>query len=371
MKTEHKIYAGLGILAALGGGLWMTSQDKKKQIEKHSVTAASADMPAISVPKDDADKITKVELTTVDKDDKSKKTKVTLEKKGDDWQVTSPVVAKANASNVKSLVDNLKDLKVKEVIDRTGASYDQYELTDEKAVHVIAYKGDAKAVDLYFGKSGSRGQMARIGGKEGVYTTGGYSSYLYTREVKNWRETSILKFEDANAIAVEVTNKNGFFSFSKNGDKWSGSVTKRDKDGKLNEKAEKEWKKFDEAKVKDLLRAFKGLNAEDFGEAKDKAGSGVDAADKEGGIVKVKLKDNAGELIIKVGKVQKGTSRWAWKEGGDTLFAISSWSADWATGEASKFEKSDDKKKDDKAPPHGDPGGMPGMPGMPGGGMDD
>ena len=32
------------------------------------------------------------------------------------------------------------------------------------------------------------------------------------------------------------------------------------------------------------------------------------------------------------------------KEGGDILYAISSWSADWATAEASKFEKSDDKK---------------------------
>lgn len=349
MKTEHKIYAGLGILAALGGGLWMTSQEKKKEVAKHSVTAASADLPAISLPKDDADKITKVEVATVDKDDKTKKTKVTLEKKGDDWQVTSPVVAKANASNVKSLIDNLKELKVKEIIDRTGSSYDQYDLTDDKAVHVIAYKGDAKAVDLYFGKSGSRGQMARLAGKEGVYTTGGYSSYLYTREVKNWRETSILKFEDSNAVGVEVTNKNGLFSFSKNGDKWSGSITKRDKDGKLDDKPAKEWKKFDEGKVKDLLRAYKGLNAEDFGDvAKDKAGSGVDAADKEGGIVKIKLKDNAGELIVKVGKVQKGTSRWAWKEGGDTLYAISSWSADWATAEPSKFEKADDKKKDDK-----------------------
>ncbi|APR86447.1 Hypothetical protein A7982_11796 [Minicystis rosea] len=375
MKTEHKIYAGLGILAALGGGLWMTTQDKKKQIEKHSVTAASADLPAIALPKDDGDKVTKVELTTVDKDDKTKKVKVTLEKKGEDWSVTAPVAAKANASNVKSLVDNLKDLKVKEVIDRTAGSYEQYELNDDKAVHVIAYKGDAKAVDVYFGKSGSRGQMARVAGKDGVFIAQGYSAYLYTREVKNWRETSILKFEDANAIQVEVTNKNGLFSFSKNGDKWSGSITKRDKEGKL-DKPEKEWKKFDEGKVKDLLRAFKGLNAEDFGDvAKDKAGSGVDDAEKSGGVVKIKLKDGAGDIVVKVGKVQKGTSRWAWKDGGDTLYAVSSWSADWATGEATKFEKGDDKKKDDKGPPGGMPAGLPPgmqMPGMdPHGGMDD
>jgi Domain of unknown function (DUF4340) len=351
MKTEHKIYAGLGILAALAGGLYLTNQDKKKVDAAHSASAP-ADMPTISVPKDDADKITKIEVTSPDKDDKTKKVKVTLEKKGEDWDVTSPVQAKANTSNVKSLIDNLKDLKAKEIIDHTGGSYEQYELNDDKAVHFVAWKGADKAADLYFGKSGSRGQMARIGGKDGVYIAGGYSSYLYTREVKNWREMSILKFEDANAIQVEVTNKNGYFSFSKNGDKWSGAVTKRDKDGKLQKDPEKDWKKFDDGKVKDLLRAYKSLNAEDFGEAKDMAASGVDNAEENGGVVHIKLKDNAGDLVIKVGKVQKGTSRWAVKAGGDTLYALSSWSADWATGDSSKFEKSDDKKGAKKPEKH-------------------
>jgi len=352
MKTEHKIYAGLGILAALAGGLYLTNQDKKQQLAHHSVTAASADLPSISVPKDDTDKLTKIELATTDKDDKTKKTKVTLEKKGADWVVTSPssaAGAAANASNVKSLLDNLKDLKVKEIIDRTAGSYDQYELTDDKAVHVVAWKGADKAVDLYFGKSGSRGQMARVGGKDGVYIADKYSAYLYTREVKNWRETSILKFEDANAIQVDVTNKTGAYSFSKNGDKWSATLTKRDKDGKLG-KPEKEWKKFDEAKVKDLLRAYKALSAEDFGEAKDKDASGVGDAETNGGVVHVKLKDGAGDLTMRIGKVQKGTSRWAWKDGGDTLYVVSSWTADWATAEPTKFEKGDDKGKKDPAP---------------------
>ncbi len=351
MKTEHKIYAGLGILAALAGGLYMTNQTKKQEVAAHSVTAASADLPSIAVPKDDTDKITKIELTTVDKDDKTKKNKVTLEKKGADWQVTAPVSAAANTSNVKSLLDNLHDLKLKESIDRTAGSYDQYDLSDDKAVHVVAYKGADKAADLYFGKSGSRGQMARVGGRDGVFIADKYSAYLYTREVKNWRETSILKFEDANAVQVDVTNKNAAYSFSKNGDKWSATLTKRDKDGKLG-KPEKEWKKFDEGKVKDLLRAYKALNAEDFGEDKDKAAAGIDAAETNGGVVHIKLKDNAGDLTVKVGKVQKGTSRWAMKDGSDTLYALSSWAADWATAEPSKFEKGDDKnKKDAPAPP--------------------
>jgi hypothetical protein len=368
MKTEHKIYAALVVLALLATGLYFSKQSKAKQAEEHAITASSADLPSIAVAKDEVEKITKLEIHNPGKDKDAKPSDVTLEKKGDTWEVTKPVHAKANAANVRSLLDNFKDLKTKESIDKGGSNYKQYDLTDEKAVHVTAFKGSDKAVDLYFGKSGSRGQMARSHAKEGVFVVGGYSSFLYTREVKNWRETQILKFEDANAIQAEVINKNGSFSFSKNGEKWSGSLTKRDKDGKLDEKADKEWKKFDEGKVKDLLRAYKALNAEDF--AEDKADTGLDKAEEEGGVVKITLKDNAGAFTIKVGKTQKGSSRFAIKEPGDgTVYVISSWAADWANAAASKFEKSDDKK-DKKGDAHDEPpmpGGMPGMPpGMPG-----
>jgi hypothetical protein len=207
--------------------------------------------------------------------------------------------------------------------------------------------------------------MMRIGGRDAVYALSSkqgekYDSFIYTRDVKGWRDGAMLKFEDANAIQVDVTNKNGHFSFSKNGDKWSGSVTKRDKDGKL-DKPEKEWKKFDEGKVKDLLRAYKGLSAEDYGEAKDREASGLDKPEENGGVVHIKLKDNAGDITVKVGKVSKGTSHWAMKDGSDVLYAISSWTSDWATAEPTKFEKSDDKKDDKKnapkmpeAPPSGE-----------------
>jgi cytoskeletal protein RodZ len=370
MKTDVKIYAALVVLLLAVGGLYLAKQNTKAEATSHSATSASADYPAIAVPKDDAEKITKIEITSPNKDDKTKRTTVVLEKKGDDWMVVKPVAAKGNTSNVRSLIDNLKELKVKELIDRGTTSYDNYEVSDAKAVHVMAWKGADKTTDLYFGKSGSRGQMARVGGKDGVYIAEKYSSYLYTREVKNWRELGILKFEDANAIGVEVTNKNGFFSFSKNGDKWASSYTKRDKDGSLNKKAEKEWKGFDEGKVKDLLRAYKGLSAEDF--AEEKADTGLDKAEDNGGIVHIKLKDNAGEITVKVGKTAKGTSRYAIKDGGDgTVYTVSSWAADWATAAQSKFEKGADDKK---APPGGMPAGMQGMPpgmqgmpGMPGG----
>lgn len=97
MKTEHKIYAAIAILLALGGGWYATNQKKQQEIAAHSAPAATADLPTIAVAKDDVEAITKLEVKNADK------SSITLEKKGDAWEVTAPVSAKANTANVRSL----------------------------------------------------------------------------------------------------------------------------------------------------------------------------------------------------------------------------------------------------------------------------
>ncbi len=199
--------------------------------------------------------------------------------------------------------------------------------------------------------------------KDVVYTVKGYSSYLFARELKNWRDTDVLKFEDGNVISAEVENDKGKFSFTKSDDKWSGAFYPRKKDGDLQEKPEK-WANFDEAKVKDLLRAYKALKATDF--AKDGADTGVAEPLKTGGVVRLKLKDDAASFTLSVGKTQEGTNRYLVKEGGDgTVFVVSSWAAEWATGDLAKFSKPDEKKGDKDKKDDADPGGMPEMPEMP------
>jgi hypothetical protein len=321
---------------------------------------------------------------------------VVLEKKGDGWEITAPTQAKANQADVRTLLDSLKDLKVTEAIERSAANYDKYDLGDAKGVHFIAYKGADKALDLVFGTSGTRGQMMRVAGKDGVFIATGYQSFLYTKEAKGWRDKSIAKFEDVNAVSVEIDNAQGKYSFTKNDGKWTGTFVaspnrpapkdedadkkdegkdadkkdaKKDgekKDGDKKEVAKKDdkdrsksWEGFDGAKVDDLLRAYKNLSAIDFADAG--AETGLDAAAKEGGIVRIKLKDGAGDYTILVGKTQKGKNRFAKREGGDdTVYVISSWAAEWATAEPSKFEK---KEKDgkDEGDDSGDeePGEMP------------
>ncbi len=329
MKTEQRIYVALAVLAALGFGVYAVQRRQKAEDLRHA-PAASGSLPDFKISADDADKATKIEIKNADKGE------VVLEKKDGKWRVQKPVDYPATESSVKSLLDNLKELKVKELIDPGKASYAEYGVDDAKAVHVVVTKEGTKILDAWFGKSGGRGQMARIAGKDGVYAVGGYSAYLYAREVKGWRDGNITKFEDDKVTKVELSNEAGDFVFTKEGEAWSA---KKGKD---------KLERFDEAKAKDLVRAFKGLTAEDFGDGKSDADTGLD---KPTATLTLSFKEGSPEKLT-IGKTSSGESRYLKKDGNPQVFVISSWAAGWATAKADKFqkpeEKKDDKKKDEK-----------------------
>ena len=229
MKTEYKIYAGLLLLLALGAGVYFSNSSARADRENRSTSTTKADLPSISVVKEEADKVTKLEI-------KGEKGPVTLEKKGDDWQITQPITAKANQNDVKSLLENLKDLKVTEAIDRTKDHYADYEVDDAKAVHFVAYKGADKAINVYFGKNGTRGQLVRVDGKDGVFVATGYQAFLYAKEAKNWRDKTVVKLKDEDVKAAEevtIDNANGHFAFTKKDGKWQPSFSKLEKDGTI------------------------------------------------------------------------------------------------------------------------------------------
>jgi hypothetical protein len=314
MSQNTKIIAGVVILAGLGGAIYY-AQNKDKQIGTSQTT--SADLPEIKAP-DDIDKVSVVN---------GEKGEIVVEKKGDKWEVTKPVQAPANQSNVDQMVKNLKDLKAKEVISAQPSedSKKDYDLVSAKGVHVTAFKGGDKKFDVTFGTSGPRGQMAMVDGKPGIYSVQGYSSYLFTREVKGFRESEIFKFDDQNVNGLTIEKKDGVLSFTKEGDKWTGTFKGKPID------------RFDEDKVKDAVRAFKALTADDFGDGKTTAETGIDEPDAK---VTIQLKDNAGKYVLRVGKVSTGTNRWVAKDDATTIFSIPSYSADWAMAEVAKFQRS-------------------------------
>jgi hypothetical protein len=84
-----------------------------------------------------------------------------------------------------------------------------------------------------------------------------------------------------------------------------------------------------------MLRSFKSLTADDFGDGKSPSETGLDKP----AVVTFTLKDDGGTIKMLVGKTSTGTSRYAQKEGNPTIFTVSSFAGDWATAAMSKFQK--------------------------------
>jgi hypothetical protein len=272
MTSDTKLYLALGVLVVLGGAYYLQGKKNAEEAAEHSYTKAAADLPKIKVTDDDIKKIDKVVIETPKKEaeegEDGKEGKEAAEhvlvKDGEDWQLEKPVKALANKANIDSLLKNLKSLEVKELITDDEKEYAQYEVTKEKAIHATFYKGDKPAYEFWFGKDGGLGQVARIEGKKGAYALGGFSSYLYSRDTKGWRDLSIWKFDEKKAKSVEINNETGTFSFAKDGEDWKATFKKKGGGaGPLKEFAKK--------KVDDLLRAYKALNANGFGDDKSLA----------------------------------------------------------------------------------------------------
>jgi hypothetical protein len=330
MTREKFIMVGVVVLALLGA---LVYRQAKTDAALGQPQASAMELPTIS-----ADDVDKLSIANGDKGE------VVLEKVADPnaaptdggagtmWTMTAPVKAPANQQAVNDLVSNLKDLKVDS---RVNLKLDDDVRKDKQldtahAVHLIGWKGGIKKVDESFGKSGAAGQLVIVSDKpDTVWAAKGYSSYLYAKEAKDFRKKDILKFDDGSANQVTIANTHGTLAFAKadGKDAWTGT---------LNGKA---IARFDQDKVKDMLRALKGLNAEDFGDGKSLADTGLD---KPEGTVTVHFKDDSKPAELLVGGVSTGTNRWAKRADDDVIYQVTSFTSDWANAESSKFQSAAD-----------------------------
>ncbi len=327
MSRDKLIIFGAIVLGCLS--LLVYKQAKKDEAIGRPVEVA-AEKPSVAAP-DDIDKIS---ITNGDKGE------VVLEKAADSsgpadagatakWVLTAPVKADASQQVVKDLLANLKDLKADSQVHLKldDAVRKDKQLDPAHAVHVVAWKAGTKKLDELFGKSGAAGElMVASSQPDQVWAVKGYSSYLYTKEPKDFRDKEIFRFDDANASQITVTSSHGTLSFTK-GDRWAGTADK------------KPISRLDEEKVKDMLRAYKSLAADDFGDGKSLAETGLDRPEAT---VTIQLKDNAGTYELALGKIASGSNRWAKRSDGGIIYQVTNFAAEWAVAGEAKFQSSPD-----------------------------
>jgi hypothetical protein len=369
MDTQKKLYIAIALLAVMGGALFMQNKKQAAESARHSPQGVQAELPQLNLTEEAAKKISKVVIQRTEKaggdakddDDgaggdtaaaasgSETRQEYVLERKGDDaWDVTKPMVAKANANNVKSMLDNLVKLKLSEQISASADSYKEWGLTDDKALHAVFYEGDKVVADIYVGDSGSRGQMTRLGDKVGVYAAKGFSKWVYDRDLKGWRDRALWTFDDKNLARISITNEHGAINLKKDGDKWVGEH-KPAKGGAFAPIPE-----FKDTGVTSLISAYKSLNAVDFALDKTESDTGLD---KPVASVTFELKDGS-KQELDYGKAE-GSNRWVRRRGATEIVSISSWTADWVVAGIEKFQDKKEEKKDeppeDEGAGHEDP----------------
>ena len=89
---------------------------------------------------------------------------ITIERRGPGWELTTPIVSEASPAKVDEAIQNLETLHLWKQLDPGTSYYDQYDLTEDNALHIVAWRGADKVVDLFCGKGSSDGQLVRLPG---------------------------------------------------------------------------------------------------------------------------------------------------------------------------------------------------------------
>jgi hypothetical protein len=343
----------LGLLMALASLVGWTGACGRDE----AFPAAPPTLPELALSPRTAAAVTRIELSRPDDEDPTRRSTIVLERSGEAWRVTAPLRTPASADKVAALLANLCDLHLWKRLDPGVSFYDQYDLSDAKALHVVAQTGmkatRRTVVDFFAGRSSLQGQLVRLPGTPGMFAmvnegAHGYQGFLYTRDLRSWRDPSVLSFDEAQVDSVEIANGHGLFAFTRQGAGWAGTFAPRRRDGAVG-RPRPRWIAFDGTRVDELLRAYHALAADDFGDPGDKAAAGLDRAEMIGGVVRIHLRRSPGPLELRVGlpapersRFAIAGSRWGANEqsaGDDTLYVLSPWTARWALADPRLFER--------------------------------
>lgn len=188
---SRNTYLLLGILLALVLIAFLVLQKPGEQ----STTSSTGEMLAAL----DSLAIDKIEI-------KSPATNVLLEKKGVEWFVQYPVAYRADQANVASFIQQSKNLELKSIVSSNPEKQSVFQVDSTGTLVKIYEKGAEKAAFI-LGKQGSTysESYARKVNSNDVVLVGTSMSYVFNRQLKEWRDRTIASVSrnDITAIAFQ------------------------------------------------------------------------------------------------------------------------------------------------------------------------
>jgi hypothetical protein len=177
-------------------------------------------------------------------------TKVTVQRTGEGWRMTSPVVQEADKNAVLALFAEVQKLNVPEGTFGGKEKHAEYQL-DAKGVRVELFgAGGKRLTGFIIGKEDKGQTYVRKVSDPKVYKAYGLARAGFEKSVEAWRSKQILSFAEADALAIELEREGSSLRLARSENAWKIEKPKSSA--------------ADEKKVKDLLAALANLFAADF-----------------------------------------------------------------------------------------------------------
>jgi len=258
------------------------------------------------------EQVAKLELKYTDDEDT-----ILLEKKGETWQILKPLRAKGNTEDVESIVSDFAGLESASTFEAGEAERLTSDLTGLDKPEFIAQAWDDRGrllAKLALGNEAPVGSDVYAMVDDDYYiTVASYSTTSLKKKADDLRDKSVLEIaEDDDVDAIEIQYAAHSVRIQRVDDEHWRLTKPMETDG-------------DEWNCKDLLRAIKGLEAEEFvkkDESKTLADYGLDKPQLTA-TVTLKEGDNR-EQIVKLGSaVEDEIGRiYAAAEGRDEIFEV-------------------------------------------------
>ncbi len=214
MKLNNKLL--LGVLVGLGLVFFGTNYLKKN----NSKTLLKTNMVVI-----DTAKVSKIHI--------KKSTGYTQEmifsKKINNWEVSQETVSsKVKKTQIKTLLDALKQFKIERLVAKSNKKWETYRLTDSSATKVTIEENNGKKTIAYLGKVkhdppknqynqynrfGVSGETyVRFNNDPNVYAVKGMLTSTFNRNFNSWRNSDFLKVDnkDVTKIQFDYPKDEGF-----------------------------------------------------------------------------------------------------------------------------------------------------------------
>ena len=189
---KKTLYALVALAVAVGAAIYVKSQPQKGEVR------GPRPRPIAAVKAGD---VKEIEISQ-----NAGKDKVVLKLDGK-WRITAPAQHDADQSLAKTALEQLEKVEFADVVTEKTEKFGEFEVEGEKGCRVVAKDGAGKALfDAVVGKAAGGFTLVRPSGKNEVWQASGLFKNTYARDLKTWRDHTILEFQaaDAEKIAVEM-----------------------------------------------------------------------------------------------------------------------------------------------------------------------